>query len=143
MNPLVKKLDEKLLPEFKKVAVKIREEIPNVSVSIASNSFGSDEFLGHCYSISGILNQSLAFETDLVDLCVEISNLSTIPKIAAYVCWGHPSGFVEAEFPDFVEGSQNNSLIVSDEVLKDLYKNLPRLYEALFEALKRRKPLNE
>ena len=39
-HPLVKKLEEKLLPEFEKVAAKIREEIPNVSGYIGSSSSG-------------------------------------------------------------------------------------------------------
>lgn len=143
MNPLIRKLEERILPEFERVAVKIREQFSEVSVSVESHSVGSDEFLGHGYCISALLNNNLADETDLVDLCVSLSHLVTIPKIDACVCWGHPSGCVEAEFPDFVEGSANNSLVVSDEALEDLYEDLPRLYEALFRALNRRKPGNE
>lgn len=143
MNPLVKKLEDRLLPEFEEVAAKICKEIPNVSARVSSFSVGLDEFLGHGYCISCLFNNSLAYDTDLVDLCVSLSHLATTPKIDACVCWGHPSGFVEAEFPNFAEDSLNNSLIVTDEVLEDLSKNLPRLYEALFTALKRRKPGDE
>ena len=40
-HPLVKKLEEKLLPEFEKVAEKIRKEIPNVSVRVYASESGS------------------------------------------------------------------------------------------------------
>ena len=54
-----------------------------------------------------------------------------------------PSDYTEAEFYEWHGSFTENGLIVTDEVLEDLYKNLPRLYDALFEALKRRKPPNE
>ncbi len=139
MTPLVAKLEKRLLPAFEEVAAKIRQEIPNVSVSVESYSVGSDEHLGHGYAISCLLIPSWDYEIDLVDMCVNLSHLVKTPKIDAYVCWGHPSGHLEAEFPK----NSNNSLEITDEVLEDLYKDLPRLYEALFEALKRRKPGDE
>lgn len=143
MNPLVTKLEKRLLPEFEEVANNIRRDIPNITVSVASYSVGSDEYLGHGYSISCLLTPSWDYDIDLVDLCVNLSHLVEVPKIDAYVCWGHPSGYVEAEFPEYVKDSSNNSLVVSDEVLEDLYKDLPRLYEVLFAALRRRKPSYE
>ncbi len=143
MNPLVAKLEGKLLPEFKKIADEINQTIPNVLAKAEFHSVGSEEHLGHLIAISCLLTKNYFTEMDDVALCVNVSYLASTPKIDAYVCWGHPSGYIEAAFPDYVKGSLNNSLIVSDEVLEDLYKNLPRLYEALFEALKRRKPDNE
>lgn len=143
MNPLVKKPEERLLPEFRKISDEINQTIPNVWVQVESHSVGSDEYLGHSIAISCLLTKDCLTEADNVALCVSISHLVSTPKINAYVCWGHPSGYIEAEFPDYVEGSSYNSLIVSEEVLEDLYKDLPRLYEALFKALDRRKPGDE
>jgi hypothetical protein len=63
-------------------------------------------------------------------------HLSTQPNIIAYVCWGHPSGYVEAELsPDWLE--------VSDDVLENLYADLSRLSESLVEAVQTRKPGDE
>ncbi len=139
MNPLIKKLEERLLPEFEQVAEQIRQEISNVWVRVSSFPVGSDEYLAQGYCIECILTYDLKSESDLVALCIELSHLMKIPKISADVCWGSPSGRIEADFPK----DSNNSIEVTDEVLEDLYKDLPRLYEALFEALKRRKPADE
>lgn len=144
MNPLIEKLEKKNLPEFEEIAAKIRDEIPNIMVNVCSTSLGSlTEYQGWGFCIDCMLTDASYDEIDNVALSVTLFHLTTMPKIDADVCWGHPSGYVEAEFPDYIEGSSNNSLIVSDEVLEDLYKDLPRLYKALFEALKRRKPANE
>lgn len=145
MNPLVKKLEEKLLPEFQKIVYEINETIPNVIANVQSFETGSaTDYQGYDFYISCIFTDNLlAEESDNIALGVELCNLTTTPRINADVCWGHPSGYVEANFPDYWIGSSNDWLIVTDEVLEDLYKDLPRLYEALFEALERRKPGNE
>ncbi|HLM03100.1 MAG TPA: hypothetical protein VK400_18760 [Pyrinomonadaceae bacterium] len=136
MHPLVEKLEKRLLPEFEKIAEKIRREIPNVLANIESHSSGFDEYSGHAINISCLLTKDYFTESDNVALCIGISTLVSTPKIDACVCWGHPSGYIEKEFAD-------NPLEASDEILENLYKDLPHLYEALFEALKRRKPGNE
>lgn len=41
MNPLIKKLEARLLPEFEKIAEKIRQEIPKVKVNVYASSSGS------------------------------------------------------------------------------------------------------
>lgn len=143
MNPLIANLEKKLLPEFQKVADRINQTIPNTSARVETHSVGSDEYLGHSIAISCLLTKDYFTEVDDVALCVNISYLVSTPKVDAYVCWGHPSGYSEADFPDYVESSSGNSLIATDEVLEDLFKELPRLYSALFKALKRRKPGDE
>ncbi len=144
MNPLVAKLEEKLLPEFRKIANRINQTIPNVSARAYSSSSGLlTEFQGHDFFIDCILTDASHDETDNVALGIQLCHLTTIPRISVGVCWGHPSAHSEADFPDYWIGSSNDWLIVSDEVLEDLYRDLPRLYEALFKALKRRKPGDE
>lgn len=149
MNPLVKKLEERLLPDFESVAEKIRTIISDVSVQVYSSSIGSlTEFQGHDFWIDCIFIKPIS-ETDNVALGVELCHITTIPRIYAGVTWGSPHVYTEASFYDIYPESESskwagsfteNGLKVSDEVLEDLYKDLPRLYEALFEALKRRKP---
>lgn len=141
MNSLVTKLEEKLLPEFKKIADRINQTIPNVKASAYGSSVGSlTDFQGYSFFIDCILTADILYDADEVAdnvaLSIGLRHLNTIPKIDADVCWGHPSGRIEAEFSD-------NLLEVSDEVLRDLYKFLPKLYAALFKALKRRKPSDE
>ena len=148
MNPLVAKLEERLLPEFRKIADRINRTIPNVSAQVEAHEVGSlTEYQGFSFGLSCLFKADILYESDEVAdnvaLAVTLSYLTTTPKIDAYVCWGHPSGYAEADFPHNAESFLNNSLTVSDEVLEDLYKNLPRLYEALFKALKRRKPGDE
>jgi hypothetical protein len=140
MHPLVKKLEDELVPEFKKIAGQIEQTIPHVTARIESHSIGSGEHLGHSIAISCLFTKDYPTEVDDVALSVALSHLVSTPKITASVCWGYPSAHVEAEFPRNVNGMQNNSVTVSDEILKNLSEELPRLHEALFAALERRQP---
>lgn len=137
MNPLVKKLEEKLLPEFEKIAEQINRTIPNVKASIYANAVGSlTQYQGYDFGIECLLEDALDSEPDYVVLDVSLGYLTTTPRICADV--GRDASFRDwsGRFPD--EG-----IVVSDDVLEDLYKYLPKLYEALFKALKRRKPGDE
>lgn len=132
MNLLVEKLRGKLIPEFTKIADDINGTFPLVLAEVEDNEIGNATEQGHYFAISLMIGNSLS-EVDNVCLDVSLWHLTTNPKIAAGVIWGHPSGYLEAEFSE-------KPVEVSDQILEDLYKDLPRLYEALFEALKRRKP---
>lgn len=144
MHPLVEKLEKRLLPEFEKIAEKIRREIPNASVRVYSSGVGSlTQYQGHGFYIDCILTADCG-DTDNIGLEVSLSYLTTTPGICAYVCWGHPSGHSEIGFPENWTGRfPDEGVMASDAALEDLYKNLPRLYGALFRALKRRKPGDE
>jgi hypothetical protein len=145
MHPLVKKLEERHLPEFEEIAERIRREIPNVSVRVYSAEVGSlTQYQGHGFYIDCLfLGAFEDSEPDNVGLIVGLGYLTTSPRISADVGWGYPSGYNEASFRDWGGIFPNEGIIVSDKVLEDLYKDLPRLYEALFEALRRRKPPDE
>lgn len=135
MNPLIKKLEERLLPEFEEIAEKIRREMLDVKVTVKSCLFGLPHKMHYC-----IINCSYGLYDDYdIELCV-VLHLHDTPRINADVCWS--TGYIEAEF---YENWQSNADFpeVSEKILKELYKDLPRLYEALFEALKRQKPSNE
>lgn len=145
MNPLVKKLGEKLLPEFEKVAEKIRREIPNVTASVYAHEVGAEtQHQGYSFGVEcGFLENVPDDEPDNVGLDINLGHLTTVPKISADVGWGYPSGETETAFRDWGGSFPNEGMIVSDEILEDLYKDLPRLYDALFDALRRRKPADE
>ena len=134
MNGVVENLEHKLLTPFNELAERLRAEFPNVWTKVYSQSVGSlTEYQGHQIVIDCLLKDAPDDRPDNVALGVDLRHLTTVPKIDADVCWGHPSGHVEAEFSfDPIE--------VSDQVLTDLYSDLPRLYEALIAAVRRGKP---
>lgn len=133
MNPLVKQLKERLLLEFEKIAERIRCEIQEVQVKVEHRFFERQEV--HAY----ILNCSFGYFDEDIDLSVSLF-LQKIPRINADVCWA--TGYIEAEFYENYQSSAGFPE-ATDEILEELYKDLPRLYEALFEGLKRRKPADE
>ncbi|MDQ3800407.1 MAG: hypothetical protein M3384_13240, partial [Acidobacteriota bacterium] len=137
MHPLVEKLEKRLLPEFEKIAEKIRREIPNVSVRVYSSEVGSlTQYQGHGFYIDCLLTADYA-DNGNVGLDVSLGYLTTTPRICAAVGWNHPSGHSEIGFPENrSERFPDEGVTASDAVLEDLYKNLPRLYGALFRALK-------
>lgn len=147
MNSIVEKLAKKLLPEFRKIADQINQTIPNVSAEVESHEAAAlTEYHNYSFGISCVFLGGVSYEADEVadNVALEVSvfHLTTTPRINADVCWGHPSGHIEAEI--FSNWTSSDGLPeVSDEVLEDLYRNLPRLYEALFKALNRRKPGDE
>lgn len=144
MYSLVKKLEKRLLPKFEEIAEKIRGEIPNVVVQVYSAEIGLlTQFQGYGFCIDCTLTDVSLDKTDNVCLDVSLGYLTTNPRISAGVGWGHPSGHSEAEFRDWSGIFPDEGIIVTDEILEDLYKDLPRLYEVLFAALRRRRPSNE
>jgi hypothetical protein len=136
-HPLVEKLEKRLLPEFEEVAEKIRQEIPDVDVKVQTYSIGSDVHLGHCFVISSLLKTDYCDDYDDLALQVWLERITTTPRINADVCWG--KGGYEAEF--YSDWTNTDDLhVYSNELFEELCQDLPRLYDALFEALRRRKP---
>jgi hypothetical protein len=134
MNSVVAELEEKLLRTFYDWASRLSAECQSVKADVYSHSVGSlTEYQGHSIGIDCLLIGTPDDRPDNVALSVELQRLTTSPLIDADVCWGHPSGHVEAEF-------SFNPQEVSETVLRDLYADLPRLYDALLSAAKRGKP---
>jgi hypothetical protein len=134
MKAIVADLERELLPPFKELAESVPAQFPGVKADVKSQSYDSPADFHHIY-ISCLLPDVPHYRPDLVELIVGLYDLSSSPKINADVCWGHPSGYVEAEFSfDPVEASA--------KVLNELYADLPRLYESFIEAVKRGRPSN-
>ena len=135
MNTLVSNLERELLAPFREVAERLCK-FGNVSANVYSQSVGAlTEYQGHQIVIDCLLTNAPDDQPDNVSLSVDLQKLTSMPKINADVCWGHPSGYIEAEF-------SNADLNVSDKVLADLYSQLPHLYDVLVEAIRRKKPSN-
>ena len=134
MNAIVTDLERELLRPFKELAKSVLAQYPDAKADGKSQSFGPLSDYHHIY-ISCLLPDVPHYRPDLVELIVAIYDLNSSPKINADVCWGHPSGYVEAEF-------SFDPVDASDKVLNELYADLPRLYEAFIEAVKRGRPSN-
>jgi hypothetical protein len=135
MSSVVAQLEEKFRVPFENLAKRLSDDFPYLSsAKVESHPFGFDEYLGHSMHVSCLLHYKHALsEADNVALSISLSKLTSTPKLNADVCWGHPSGYLEAEFT-------SSDLDFNDETLEKLYADLPRLSESLIEAVRRRKP---
>ncbi len=130
MSQVVAMLEAKLLPAFENLAQQITNDFPLVMARADSRRSSDNAFICvHC-----ILKNASFPENDNVSLCIHLTSLHTEPQITAHVVWGNSQ--VEAEF-------HYDWLVVSDRVIRHLEKDLPRLYDALIEAVRRKEPLDE
>jgi hypothetical protein len=142
MVPLVKTLENNLLPSFENLTKRLNE-MSHVQANVFSYPAGSlTEFQAHVIGVSCLLSKPET-ESDNVALSVEVAYLTTVPRICADVCWGHPYGHVEEEWGWGDRETSKEWNVVTDEVLKDLYSNIPRLCEALIESVNRRPPSSD
>jgi hypothetical protein len=135
-------LERRIMPLLETAATILRDEFPSVNIGTESHSVGSLTALqGHMAAISCLLVEpekrtpdSSRTEPDLVDLVVGVKHLTTEPQLAdLYVCWGHPSGYVEVDLLP--------APIVLDEAAWRLAEDaIPALVEALRTAIRRRRP---
>jgi hypothetical protein len=134
---IIEEIEERLLPGLRKVAQQITEQFPRVKATVWSSPVGSEtEFQGYDIGIDCLLTDAKLDQSDNIALVIGIRHLSTTPLIDADVCWGHPSGWVEAElFPDPLE--------VTPEILQEVETRLPVLYEGLRRAVIRGHPPDE
>lgn len=135
-HPLVVRLEETLLPEFRRIANQINQIFPNFEASVYSGSVGSlTQYQGYDFGIECLILDASDDEPDYIVLQVGLGYLTTNPRICA------DAG--KASFKNWSGMFPNEGIKVTDKILEDLYKDLPRLYEALFEALKSRKQGDE
>ena len=130
MNTVVERLERELLPSLNEVAEDLRTGFPRVKVFVRSEPAPAGD--GHHFYISCLLADASPGRPDLVDLMVTVYRSHPSPSINADVCWGE-CGYIEAEF-------SREPVIASEEVLRALYADLPRLYAALKGAMERGRP---
>jgi hypothetical protein len=135
----VEQIEAALLAPFTEVAARISIDYPFTTVSIYSHSVGSlTSYQGHSLGIACTLKNA-ATEPYRIALSVDLAYLTTNPRVNASVSWEHPSHYIEAEFlPEWQSSCDWRT--VSDGVLQELYADLPRLYDALLNALARGEP---
>ena len=138
MHPLVKKLEEKLRSEFTEVVERINNFYPGVVATFYS--IEAPNFDGHDFYIDCTIENALSVQPDNLCLAVSLGSLSSTPKIDSGVSWGHPSGHQEIFFGDWSGKFPNDAPEASDEMIQKLFDELPKLYQALYDAIKRGKP---
>jgi hypothetical protein len=132
MDTVVENLEQNLLAPFRELAQSLCQQHPNLKVNVYSRDAGAPNVNPiHIIVIDCLLTDAPPDRADNIALVVEVSHLNAEAQINADVCWGHPSGYIEAEF-------SSGPVDASNEVLNGLYADLPRLYESLREAIGRR-----
>ncbi len=134
----VHRIEGRFLPVLEATAEDIRRAFPQVRTSTWSSPTGTlTDYQGHDLGIDCKLPDRPNDKVDNVALFIGVRQLTTTPALSeALVCWGHPSGTIEADL--LVEG-----LPFSEETLLHIEAGLPKLFEALRRALERGKPIDE
>src|SRR4051812_23522857 len=123
MVSIVEMLESRLLPEFEELANELNK-LPDVQAKPFSYRAGSlTEFLAHVIGVDCLLSKPET-EADNVALSVGVEYLTMCPRISAHVCWGHPSGHIDAEWGWSNREFSTELNIVTNEVLDDLYSNI-------------------
>ncbi len=137
-HSIVQELERRFLPSLHKMAEEISREFPSVKVNVWSHSIGSrTNYQGHNIGIECLFSNANLDQVDNVALSIDVKHLTTVPEIvSADVCWGHPSGYIEAELLQV-------PVAFDEDVLGKLEDGLQELYSALRTAIERGQPLDE
>jgi hypothetical protein len=132
-------IERRFLPQLELLAADLRASFPHWQIHVSSHPTGRlTPFQGHDLSIE-CLNPRASGEPDNVALTIALCHLDRNPKLMADVCWGHPSGHVEASLHhDWTTSSDWPA--VTNESIDALDRALPRLFDALRTALDRERP---
>lgn len=133
----VHELETLLMPLLEEMAEGLKQQFPYVKANACSSAAGSrTDYQGHSYCVDCLITNAKPEDPDNVALEVATSYLTTTPRINADICWGHPSGQIEAEV---FEASQPLTAHTIEKILVEL----PRLYLILQAAVARRSPSTE
>jgi len=134
---VIAELEQHFRAKLDSMAVELRTEFPEITVSVTSGLAGSltgyDSYAMH---LSCTLHNRKVNEPDSVVLEFAVKHVNANPVFNyADVCWDHPSGFIEDELA-------GEEMSYSKEVLTLIETGLPHLFASLKEAVRRGKPSN-
>ena len=137
-HPVVQELEMKFLPYLVRMVDEISRDFLNVKANLYSNPVGTrTDYQGHSIGIDCLLLDANPDQVDNIDLGISVRHLNTDPEIErADVCWGHPSGSIEAEL-------FQAPVAYNKGMINRLEERLPELYQALRKALERGQPLED
>src|SRR5712691_4669160 len=100
-SDIVQELEKRLLADLQKLAAEISSQFPGVRATVWSSPIGTrTDFHSFDIGIDCLLSAVELEQADGLALSVQVRDLASLPSINADVCWGHPSGKIEAElFP--------------------------------------------
>ena len=137
---LVERLEAEYLPRLRSLEAELRARHPHLEFATRSWPTGRlTSYQGHGISLECVFRAAV-HEPDTVALSIDVCHLDRIPRIMADVCWGHPSGTVEAS----LEGREAWTSTAdwpeaSEETLNRLALTFPRLADAFSQAVRRGK----
>jgi hypothetical protein len=127
-------LENQLRQSWAPVCDELQSIAPTARVSVSSNTWGQATGAnGYSIHLCCFWPSRRADEVDDVTLSLSFLHVDSTPSVSMDVCWGHPSGFVEAEMAD-------TWVPFSDEVTARLFEEMPRLSDSLRNAIRRGKP---
>lgn len=131
----VTRFEAELMPTFRRLAEEISRTYPHVVTEVWSSPVGSTASLqGHIMGVECLVKDAPLDVSDNVALSINLAHLSSRPQLSsADVCWGHPSGYVEADLI-------SEPLDLSEAVVERVKAELPTLEAALKAAVARRIP---
>ncbi|HWA28608.1 MAG TPA: hypothetical protein VG734_23365 [Lacunisphaera sp.] len=130
----LKDLEERLRLTLASSVRDIAAVTPGIKVGIFSSTWGrATGANGYIVYLSCGWPETDRKEVDEVALEISFSHVDSAPTFSADVCWGHPSGYVEAEF-----SAVHTPL--SAQAIERLFSDLPRLVSALQAAVERGHP---
>ena len=128
-HPLVRQLENDLLPLFRAALPQLAASAPQVLASVFAFSSGTaSAFQDYHFGISCLLGEVPDDQPEEVALLVSITGLDASARLSAKVVWGQPSGLLEAH-AEFQAGD-----------LPALHAALPGLLASLQQAASRGAP---
>jgi hypothetical protein len=134
LPPWLSDFERRFRDQLEPFADHLRVIHPNHKIHIYANPWGGATGAdGYIINLSCILPDISADQPDLLDLEISFSSVNRDPSAVADVCWGSPSGFIEAEWNEepctFSSAAQN-----------EFFDALPRLMKAFEEGIHRGRP---
>ena len=128
--------ETRLRVELEPLADRLRSSFRNDKFVVDANPWGQATGAdGYIIALSCLLSGVADDVADNVALEISFRSVSTAPTAIADVCWGHPSGFIEAEWCPGVDAVK-----FDDAAQNDFFMFLPTLKVAFEESVRRRKP---
>jgi hypothetical protein len=139
-HPLFAKLAGEFMPRLKEVEARLKAALPDAAVSVFSGSVGSaTSFNGAQLGIECLLPEVADDQPDNVAFTITLCHMDREPRLAADVCWGHPSGHVEASLSG-QEGSSDRWPSANQDRIAELIEKAPHLLQAFEQAAQRGHP---
>jgi hypothetical protein len=137
-HPLLVQPRKELEPQLRMTALALNESLSPAKVSTFAGSVGSaTTYHGYQFGIECSFPNVVNEGPDNVAFAVSACHLDGRPRLTADVCWGHPSGHVEATLS---EGSSEQWPYASEERIGEVLSSVPRLLVVFANAARRGHP---